>query len=213
MSALTLEAVSGGLAAVLAAFAGSPHCALMCGPIRVLSPQSWRARAAYQAGRAVSYSALGAAAGWFGWSIPPWTLVSVIGVAAGFHLLGAWPKAWRSLQGSLLAKATGNPLTLGVSSALLPCGLLHAWILVAAATASPLRGALVLSALWLGTMPALELGSWALARPIQKVRARFPRALPIALALFAFTPAIWRAHAAASPTPMACHHHMANHQP
>jgi len=43
----------------------------------------------------------------------------------------------------------------GGCTGLLPCGFLHAFLVVAAGTGSVLRGALVMGAFWLGTLPAV----------------------------------------------------------
>ncbi len=66
-------------------------------------------------------------------------------------------------------------LLLGSASGLLPCGFLYAFALAAAATASPLGGALVMAALWLGSAPAL-LGFGLL---IGSVLSRVKRYVPL----------------------------------
>jgi sulfite exporter TauE/SafE len=182
--------------AVLAgAFLASPHCVLMCGPLRLLGGN----RLAYQAGRGLAYSFLGLAAGTFGWSLPPWALaVFALLAIAGIALQISLPRPkWHAT----------NPFFLGLSSGLLPCGLLHGWVAAAAATASPLRGLAVLGALWLGTLPALETGSVLLAKPLARARTRFPRALPILVLLLALAPALWRARGAFEKAGTAPHCH------
>jgi uncharacterized protein len=44
---------------------------------------------------------------------------------------------------------------IGLSTALLPCGWLYAFVVAAAGSASPLTGALIMLALWMGSLPAL----------------------------------------------------------
>ncbi len=46
-------------------------------------------------------------------------------------------------------------LAVGLLSALLPCGWLWSFVVVAGSTADPLRGGLVMAAFWLGTVPVL----------------------------------------------------------
>ena len=46
-------------------------------------------------------------------------------------------------------------LSIGATSALLPCGWLYAFAITAAGTGEPLFGALVMGAFWLGTVPIL----------------------------------------------------------
>jgi sulfite exporter TauE/SafE len=64
---------------------------------------------------------------------------------------------------------------LGLSSALLPCGWLYAFVLLAAAAGSPARGALLMAAFWSGTVPALLGLGVGVARLGRSVRARLPR--------------------------------------
>jgi sulfite exporter TauE/SafE len=64
---------------------------------------------------------------------------------------------------------------LGLSSALLPCGWLYAFVVLAAGAGSAWGGGLLLAAFWLGTVPALlglGLGVERLSRPL---RAYLPR--------------------------------------
>ena len=71
--------------------------------------------------------------------------------------LGAAPARW--LSGALERYGQGSggrrALLLGLGSALLPCGFLYGFVLLAAGTGSAARGALLLAAFWLGTVPAL----------------------------------------------------------
>ncbi len=65
----------------------------------------------------------------------------------------------------------GRALLLGMSTALLPCGWLYAFVISAAATGSPSRGAVLMAAFWLGTVPALVgVGELVgrLAEPLRK---------------------------------------------
>jgi uncharacterized protein len=64
---------------------------------------------------------------------------------------------------------------LGLSSALLPCGWLYAFVALAAATGSAARGALLMVAFWSGTVPALLGLGVGVARLSQPLRARLPR--------------------------------------
>lgn len=176
------------LAALAASLAGSLHCVGMCGPLRLFLPTGRSGALGYQAGRLAAYLALGAALGWLGWALPLWAVaaLALAGFAAAFSR--------RSLPGMstararLLAAATARPWLLGLASGLLPCGMLHAWLLAAAATRSPLWGGALLLMLWLGTAPALEGASLALRGPVERARRRFPRAVPAVLLLLALLP-------------------------
>jgi sulfite exporter TauE/SafE len=171
----TPGAVGGSIAAgmLMAGAAASPlHCAPMCGgfvlgqvsdrmarlPATHLS-ECRRLRAAsltpYHLGRLTTYSALGFAAGGGGFAIQR------IGGSAGvFLLIGA---ALLVLQAARrLRPGFTLPLTrtlhgykLGVALGFLPCGILYAALSAAAATASPLYGAVAMFCFGLGTVPAL----------------------------------------------------------
>ncbi|RYG63165.1 hypothetical protein EON80_21755, partial [bacterium] len=158
------------------------HCAAMCGPLRLFVAEHPRGRLLYQGGRGLSYVSIGVLAGAAGLSLPAWSSLPLLLLAA---VLVAFPKAARKIrfpgQSKLMALAASNLLLLGASSALLPCGLLHAWIAAAAATRSPWAGGAILACLWLGSAPALELAPTLLKGWLPNIRARFwffcPRAL------------------------------------
>jgi len=64
---------------------------------------------------------------------------------------------------------------LGLSSALLPCGWLYAFVVLAAGTGSAARGAFLLAAFWSGTLPALLGLGLGVQRLTQRWRAQLPR--------------------------------------
>jgi uncharacterized protein len=201
------------LTAFAAALAGSAHCAAMCGPLRLFVTEHPHGRFLYQLGRALSYVTCGVVAGAAGLTLPPWISLPLLLLAALFI---AFPKVTNGLrlpgQRRIMALAASNPLFLGASSALLPCGLLHAWIAAAAATRSPLGGGAILACLWLGSAPALECAPSLLRSWLPKARARFPRALPLFLLALALAPVAWRLGAPSS-SPEACpmHSHQQHH--
>jgi sulfite exporter TauE/SafE len=90
----------------------------------------------------------------------------------GFRLLPARAVIWLASvrQRPPLVKA----VLLGGASALLPCGFLYAFALAAAATGSPLGGALVMGALWLGNLPALLGFGLLLAGALSRLRRHIP---------------------------------------
>jgi sulfite exporter TauE/SafE len=118
-----------------------------------------------------------------------WGLPSLFSPRPGAALLqlgrAAPQRPWlvRRLQGFFVAladRAKRQPPiwragALGVSSALLPCGWLYAFVVLAAGTGSWSAGAGLLAAFWAGTVPGLlglGLGLRRLAAPL---RARLPR--------------------------------------
>jgi hypothetical protein len=65
--------------------------------------------------------------------------------------------------------------TMGLSSALLPCGWLYAFVVLSAGAGSAWSGAAMLSAFWLGTVPALLGLGLSIERLSRSMRAYLPR--------------------------------------
>jgi uncharacterized protein len=164
------------------------------GPRRILP------HAAYHLGRLTSYASLGALAGAIGIGLDRMGAAAGVqrgaAIVAGFALL-----VWGGLS---LARAGGvrvvlpaglqrlgvpivaamrvvhaqppavRALVLGLVTTLLPCGWLYLYVATAAGTGSPLAGAVVMAAFWLGTVPVLAgLGIFA-QRAIAPLRRRLP---------------------------------------
>lgn len=94
-----------------------------------------------------------------------------------------------SLFGALASRLRGLPPVgragaLGLASALLPCGWLYAFVVLAAGSGSAGAGAVLMLAFWLGTVPALLGVGVGVARLSGPLRARLPR-LSAALVLAA----------------------------
>ncbi len=187
-----------------ASLLGSPHCAGMCGGFVSFYAGANGARplshAAYNAGRLVSYVTLGALAGLAGAGLDragghaglPQTAALVAGsfmvlwgvgallAAAGVRLPApAFARPAHHLVAAVLRRLADRPpvvraAAMGLVTTLLPCGFLHVFVATAAGTGSPLRGALLLAAFWLGTVPVMA-GLGVLAqRAIAPLRARLP---------------------------------------
>jgi uncharacterized protein len=164
--------------AAIAAIAGSPHCVGMCGPLACAAGDRPAQHAAYHAGRVATYMALGAASGAFGSAIPgpPWLGTAVaaallVGFAAS--LAGLLPEphlgTWRLVRaGARLVRRADLPsrLAFGAINGLLPCGLVYATLALAVSAATPARGALVMGAFGLFTVPALAAGAFGLRRVV-----------------------------------------------
>ena len=171
----------------------SLHCVQMCGPIvlsysialeqlgapkkRTLSLLA--GHAAYNAGRILTYAALGAAAGLLGSSIRMvghlagfGTALGIVGgvlmVIAGLFMFGVFPSSGvfgslfrvtssflRPLARLVSAPGIGNRFLLGLALGFLPCGLIYAAVMRALATGSVLWGAATMAAFGLGTAAAL----------------------------------------------------------
>lgn len=153
----------------------------------------WAAHLAYNFGRLAVYAVLGAVAGSAGAALNlagEGRGISQIAAVVCGGLIVVWgsmllmqaagarwakwpvPYAVNRLLGAILtrlrrASPPVRAAALGVSSALLPCGWLYGFVVAAAGTGDVARGALVMGAFWLGTVPAmlgLGLGVHRLAR-------------------------------------------------
>lgn len=176
--------------ALMTGFLGSGHCLGMCGGlISALSLTQARQHhpllfhLLYHAGRILTYSLIGALAGWLG---------SVLAYANRFHgvmrlalagsdlfiimvglgtaglfrrlnfmrLESAGPIQWLSRAAIPLAKPPGSALSalpLGLLMGFLPCGVSFAMAITAAQTSSFAKGGFTMLAFGLGTTPALLL--------------------------------------------------------
>ena len=200
------------LTALSDAFAASFHCVGMCGGL-ILGIRADRGRrfVFYQVGRLMAYIGLGAMVGGIGGAVlfsfaEGWgNEVAAYGLGLTFTLyglrlwggrihrsllptkLGRGVVAWRS---GLVAKASGASWAaamVGAMSALLPCGLLHGFLLGAAATGGPAQGGIVMAAVWLGTLPALAVGKVGVRAALARLpgsTARWAGALFVAAGFF-----------------------------
>ena len=173
----------------------SLHCVQMCGPIVLsysVALESLRKgtsnspiapllqnHLAYNSGRILTYSALGALAGIAGGAMSlvgrvagiSHVLAIVAGalmIVVGIFMLGAIPASLlanrlfripssflRRVGRLLSAPGSGNRFLLGLALGFLPCGLIYAALLKAMATGSALTGAVTMLAFGLGTAGAL----------------------------------------------------------
>lgn len=158
-----------------------------------------QAQLGYQAARLLSYVTLGAIAGGLGRALDLAGQAAGLGQAAAvvagvamtlwglaamldavgtrlrlpqLRLMPAFVTQFlgRARQRSPRARA----LLLGGASALLPCGFLYAFALAGAATGSPLGGALVMAALWLGNLPALLGFGLLLSGALSRLKRHIP---------------------------------------
>jgi uncharacterized protein len=175
---------------------GSIHCMAMCGPLVGLhgGAKSMRLAITHSLGRLTTYALLGAAAGLLGGALDlAGSLGNVQRIAtllAGAFVLGwgvwlllrgpsASPKSGTSRFGAALVHIKNKPPRLrawlmGTLTGLLPCGWLWAFVATAGGTGSAPRGAAVMFAFWLGTLPAM-VGVLGFAGPaFARLRARVP---------------------------------------
>jgi sulfite exporter TauE/SafE len=174
------------------------------------------AHAAYNLGRLVSYTTLGAAAGALGASVDRlgqlagvaraaaivagvlmvlWGLSTIIG-ALGVRVPGTLAPEWarRILGGALFALRDRSPVeraaATGLLTTLLPCGWLYVFVATAGGTGSALGGALVMAAFWAGTVPMLlgvGLGAERVFGPLRRRLPTLSAALVILFGLLAIS--------------------------
>ncbi len=187
--------------------------------------------AAYHGGRAVTYVTLGALAGAAGRAID-WAGQAAGWVHAAAVLCGGLVVLWglsslfplfrvrsplRGLLAPQLVQLRAKPRAvraslLGVFTPLLPCGWLYAFVITAAGTGHALAGALVMSAFWSGTVPALLGAGVIFGRMGRAIRARLPLLTGVALIVVGLTGVVSRAllpapgsNVAHSDLPPPCH--------
>ncbi|HZV55821.1 MAG TPA: sulfite exporter TauE/SafE family protein [Rhodocyclaceae bacterium] len=184
---------TGFVAIFLVGLLGGTHCVGMCGGIvGALSLQGPQGRPAmpvhlaYNLGRIASYTAAGLLAGALGQiagELLPlqrslYLLASLMLVAMGIYLLGltqslAWIESrgqviWRRIQPLttrfLPVRGAAQALPLGMLWGWLPCGLVYSALTTALASGSAGKGALLMLAFGLGTLPNLLLAGLLLTR-------------------------------------------------
>lgn len=216
---MEFAAVNTPAAAFVAGLVTSLHCAGMCGPLACLLAPARGERAdaslvysAYHGSRLAAYALLGAVAGAAGaapaafFNAPiihalPWVMVLYF-IFVAFKLGHRLPRLalLGRVQLALRGWTHGRPAAqvaaaMGAATPLLPCGPLYFLIALAGFAGSAARGAELLMAFGLGTVPLLWLAQvkigWLRARlsPLALGRARTGLALAAAVVL------VWRLRA------------------
>lgn len=184
-------------------FLGSAHCVGMCGPLVASCARAGGLQGSlvrqgiFHSGRLISYAALGALAGVLGSFVRmegSWALLSAFaGILAGLVMIGLaleqlqiLPKLGFRMPSLPLAKLLANPrpwasFPVGLALGLMPCGMLYAVVVYAAATGSPFKGALVMALFWLGNL--LPLVAFGLASQFAWGRLRGHAAKLAAIAI------------------------------
>lgn len=158
---------------------GSAHCIGMCGPfVHILNSQSRSVvvnQFFYNISKAISYATVGGLLGYLGDKLNlvligntaatiGGILILVMAVGYIFPALGrrigylSLPSFVLSGLGKLMQRNQGGigvSVTFGLTSALLPCGLLYHAYAFALAVSNPLYSAIIMFAFSLGTMPGL----------------------------------------------------------
>lgn len=197
------------LTAFAVGLAGAGHCLGMCGGITAAlglgGNTSSSITAGYHGGRLLSYTALGAAAGYLA-AIPDvasWTIALRYGagllmVAMGLYIADWWrglqwlerggAYLWRPVQAMarplLPVRTLPQALGLGLCWGAMPCGLIYSALALAATRQNTAESAFMMLCFGLGTLPAMLLASIGASRLQQLLRARGLR-LVLALLLVA----------------------------
>ena len=172
--------------ALLMGLAGGPHCVAMCGAAcaglgQAAGERRVQALGAFQLGRLLGYSLLGALAAasgqGLGWLTtqsaairPLWPLLHLAAMALGILLMlqarqPVWldqsaRRLWARVRRFQERRGALVPLVVGCLWALMPCGLLYSALMVAALTGTPGDGALTMGLFGLGSSVSLWAGPW-----------------------------------------------------
>jgi sulfite exporter TauE/SafE len=193
------------LAGVVAtSIVGSVHCIAMCGPLVGLhgGTKTVRLASVHALGRLTTYALLGVLAGLVGSAVDlagrVGNLQRLATLVAAAALVGIGvlqivavrvPRTRVRKSSAFTAalvqirprSAVRRAWLLGTLTGLLPCGWLWAFVIAAAGTASAVGGLLVMTAFWIGTVPAM-VGLMRFAGPaVERIRARMPAVTAIAL--------------------------------
>lgn len=187
---------AGFISVFLIGLLGGVHCVSMCGGIvgalsmQVQAPadrsRSWQLHLAYNLGRILTYTAMGAALGLLGRAsllfddILPvqlflYVLANLMLVALGLYLLGVTAllapierlggRLWRRVQPFtrrfLPVRRVRQAFPLGILWGFIPCGLVYSVYTAALLSGSAGRGAGLMLAFGLGTLPNLLLAGMA----------------------------------------------------
>lgn len=172
---------------LLGGILGSSHCLGMCGPFAVMigaGSKSWSngltRQLLYSVGRISTYAFGGAVAGFIGMQLARWSpaigsVQGILSIAAGLLLIAQGLIAGGFLSfatirdngascsaASIFSSFLRNPepisvFVAGILTGFLPCGLVYAYLSLAAATGTPLKGLAVMAVFGSGTIPLMAL--------------------------------------------------------
>lgn len=194
------------LAVLLLALVNGTHCLGMCGPLSLALSRKKNSLYIFHAGKLLAYVGTGALFGWLGgkfllhlkmtpWFFLPLLLNFFFLLFISLRLLMNKPMhfslPWIETLNLKFVRWLGRkkaelltPFMLGLSSLLLPCGLLYVFLGAATLSSSALIGAGLLLALWVGTLPPLLLAPLALGRPWTRATREWPRSAGVLLLIF-----------------------------
>jgi len=179
----------------------SVHCISMCGAIGLAASgetnavRSLRRPLLYNAGRVISYTAIGGIVGLAGGvlHVSPAAQGAIILAASVLMLLMALQLLGlvRLRLPRLLTLKTGvgraGPFVIGLLNGLMPCGPLQAMQLYALSTGSTLSGALAMMLFALGTVPLMLASGAVIDLSRGRVRTLAARVMPVMMLLLAIS--------------------------
>ncbi len=200
------------ITALVAGLVTSVHCVGMCGPLACATTgreQAGQTTALYHAGRLTAYMLLGGLGGMLGASIAPFfngTPIRLLPAAfALFFIIVAlgWDKrvripAWLTRwSGPLMQRSAKLPkpaasLLLGLGTPFLPCAPLYLALGVTLFSGSFFKGAVLMGAFALGTIPALAVMQLNWSWLSMRLTPVWLRRIQRGLALLAAVLILWR---------------------
>jgi hypothetical protein len=194
--------------AFLLGLVGSLHCAGMCGPLALALPAAGSTtpayvlgRVAYNAGRIITYCALGIVFGLAGWTLllaglQRWVSIALgvallLGLFASRRLALARPvtsvvnQLKASMSVLLRRRSLAGLAVLGLLNGLLPCGLVYVACAGAAATGGILEGASYMAAFGVGTVPMMLAISLSGNLVPTSLRLKLVKTIPVCVFLLA----------------------------
>lgn len=164
--------------ALIMGLAGSLHCAGMCSPLAMavtnMSSKVFLNRLIYNAGRILTYAALGALVSGMGYLLPISRFQNLLSILLGITLLLAgcgflkisipvlskaaaqFTHRIKNLFSLFLGKKnSGSVFVLGALNGLLPCGLILIALSYSVTLRSPGQGLLFMTVFGLGTLPVM----------------------------------------------------------
>ncbi len=199
-------------AAISLGLLGSLHCVGMCGPIALSLPVQGKSQSSrfvsiliYNAGRIITYSALGALFGLVGQGFAIFGLQQILSIVLGVIILLSvllpgdlfaqfsftskfyqlFSKIKVSLGNMFQNRSTKALFYIGLLNGLLPCGLIYMAITGALASGSVINGALFMALFGLGTVPAMFSVAWFSNLISVKFRLGITKAMPYVVSVMA----------------------------
>ncbi len=185
---------------------GSIHCIGMCGPIALALPSGFPSRTQllvsrllYNAGRVLTYAALGAVSGLLGKTIAMAGFQRSLSIAGGVVIVlmvllptkfahkilpmqsfNRFTDKIRAIWGKLFQKrAMSSLFAIGILNGFLPCGFLYVGLAAAATTGGVMSGSAYMIMFGLGTVPSILATSLFGGFLTMRIRRFFLRLLPV----------------------------------